>query len=97
MGYWLEVGILVAFDYSLLLVTQLAGIRYLVFVTLLVTGLSSLQRCSAAVVGPIPGTLQAVGLQRTGYRAYYGALQRLEDNPVVTVHTSHLGVAKPIV
>ena len=82
-------GILVAFDYSLLLVTQLADIRYLVFVTLLVTGLSSLQRCSAAV--------QAVGLQRTGYRAYYGALQRLEDNPVVTVHTSHLGVAKPIV
>jgi len=46
------VGILVTFDYSLLLVTQLAGIRYLVFVTLLVTGLSSLQRCSAVVVGP---------------------------------------------
>ena len=54
-------GFLVTFNYSLLLVTQLAGIRYLVFVTgtLLVTGLSALQRCSAAVVGPIPGTLQA--------------------------------------
>jgi len=42
-----EVGILVTFDSSLLLVTQLADIRYLVFVTLLVTGLSSLQRCSS--------------------------------------------------
>ena len=54
----LEVGILVTFNYSLLLVTQLAGIRYLVFVTLLVTGLSSLQRCSEdspVTTGSVPG------------------------------------------